>query len=61
MKILMITRAAGPLGILEPGRRYDLPEAEAQSLLAGRYARPVGPGEDRRDPKPDQAERRRRK
>jgi hypothetical protein len=38
MKISMKTLASGPTGVLRPGFVYDLPEEEANQLVAGRYA-----------------------
>ena len=38
MKVKMLTRYAGPGGTCSPGKAIDLPEKEAQSLIAGRYA-----------------------
>jgi hypothetical protein len=41
MKIKLITLYAGPFGVIQPGEVADLPQAEAQALIAGGYAKPV--------------------
>lgn len=38
MKVKMLTLQAGPNGVREAGRIYDVPEAEARQLIEGRYA-----------------------
>ncbi len=51
MRVQMVTLAAGPAGVREIGKVYDLEEDEALALLDGGYALPVSepvsePGED---------------
>ena len=36
--IRMITLAAGPQGVLQPGKVYQVDDALADALVAGRYA-----------------------
>jgi hypothetical protein len=38
MKIKMLTLDAGPDGVREPGKIYEVPNAEAKQLIAGGYA-----------------------
>ncbi len=38
MKIRMRTLAAGPNGVLEVGKTYDIEDKEAKQLIEGRYA-----------------------
>lgn len=38
MLIEMKTLQAGPLGTREPGKRYDVPDKEAKTLIEGGYA-----------------------
>ena len=38
MKIKMKSLYAGPNGVMESGREYDVPPAVANELIAGRYA-----------------------
>lgn len=38
MKIRMRTTSAGPAGVRDYGREYDVPESEARDLIAGHYA-----------------------
>ena len=38
----MLTLQAGPKGVREPGKEYDVPDKEAKDLIAGGYAQPVG-------------------
>jgi hypothetical protein len=42
--ILMITLAAGPQGVLQPGNLYQVDDTLADGLFAGRYAvlAPIG-------------------
>ena len=42
MKVKMLTLQAGPKGVREPGKEYDVPDKEAKELIAGGYAQPVG-------------------
>ncbi|MBI4800638.1 MAG: hypothetical protein HY794_18260 [Desulfarculus sp.] len=42
MKIVMMTSAAGPEGVLHAGREYNLPGKQAKALVAGGFAREVG-------------------
>lgn len=41
MKVRMITLAAGPEGVLQPGQEVELPAKEAMALIAGGYAEEV--------------------
>jgi hypothetical protein len=41
LKIKMNTLAAGPSGVKQPGKVYDVSEAEAKELVHGRYAQYV--------------------
>ena len=41
MKIKMITLMAGPNGSRMPGKIYDVPAQEAETLIAGGYAEKV--------------------
>lgn len=41
MQILMKNLAAGPAGVLLPGKSYDVPDAQGAELVAGNYASPV--------------------
>lgn len=43
MRVRMNTTSAGPEGVLQSGREYDLPPEEARQLLQGGYATPVKP------------------
>lgn len=43
MKILMKNLAAGPAGVLLPGKTYDLHADQARELVAGNYAEPAEP------------------
>jgi len=38
MKVRILTLAAGPLWVRRPGDIVDVPESEAQELIAGHYA-----------------------
>ena len=38
MKIKMTSLAAGPAGIMYPGREYNLPDEQARELIDGGYA-----------------------
>lgn len=38
MQILMKNLAAGPAGVLLPGKSYDVPDAQGAELVAGNYA-----------------------
>lgn len=38
MRIQMLTLYAGPEGVREIGKTYDVPAAEAKELIAGGYA-----------------------
>jgi len=38
MKIKMLTLAAGPGGVRQPGQIYEVAEKEAKSLIEGGYA-----------------------
>ncbi len=38
MKIKMLTLEAGPEGVREPGKIYQVPDAEAKRLIAGGFA-----------------------
>jgi len=42
MRVRMKTLYAGPSGVIHQGREGDIPEAEAQALIAGGYADAVG-------------------
>lgn len=42
MRVRMSTLYAGPSGIIHQGKEGDIPEAEAQALIAGGYAEAVG-------------------
>jgi hypothetical protein len=39
MKVTMQTILAGPKGVARPGTVIDLPQAQAEELIAKRYAR----------------------
>lgn len=41
MKIKMLTLMAGPGGVRQPGKVYDLPPAEAAALIEARVAEKV--------------------
>ncbi len=41
MRVQMVTLAAGPAGVREIGKVYDLEEEEATTLVDGGYALPV--------------------
>ena len=41
MKVKMLTLQAGPNGVREPGKVYDIPAIEAKSLIGGGYAQAV--------------------
>ncbi len=41
MKIRMITLGAGPMGVLEAGRVYEVDEQTGRAMIAGHYATPV--------------------
>lgn len=41
MKIRMLTLAAGPDGVLQPGQEVDLPGEQARALIEGGYAEAV--------------------
>ena len=54
----MVTLAASPERVLEPGKVYNLPAAEAKELLAGKYAveptdKELRKGVERIPPQPD--------
>jgi hypothetical protein len=38
MNITMLTLQAGPNGVREAGRNYDVPDKEAKALIDGGYA-----------------------
>lgn len=38
MKIKMLTLQAGPQGVREAGKTYEVPEKEAKALIVGGYA-----------------------
>ena len=42
MRVQMKTLYAGPSGVIHQGKEGDIPEAEAQALIAGGYADAVG-------------------
>ncbi len=42
MRIKMITTSAGPNGVKQAGRTYEVSAAEGRSLCQGGYASPVG-------------------
>ncbi len=42
MRVRMKTLYAGPAGVIHQGKEGDIPEAEAQALIAGGYADAVG-------------------
>jgi len=42
MKITMRTLSAGPSGILEPGKIYEIENKFAQALIGGGFAVPAG-------------------
>jgi len=42
MKIRMITLYAGPAGVMEGGKEYDVSPAVAKQLVEGRFAVAVG-------------------
>jgi hypothetical protein len=39
MKVTMQTIMAGPKGVARPGTVIDVPQAQAEELIAGRFAR----------------------
>ena len=41
MNIRMLALQAGPTGVRELGKVYDVPDQEAKALIAGGYAEPV--------------------
>jgi len=41
MNIRMLALQAGPNGVREIGKEYDVPEKEAKELINGGYAEPV--------------------
>ncbi len=46
MRVQFHTLSAGPGGVREPGSIHELPAAEAQALIAGRYASAMSPTTD---------------
>jgi len=48
MKITMQTMAAGPLGVAKPGSVIDVPQQEAEQMMAGKFARPFDKDRDRK-------------
>ena len=38
MKVKMLTLDAGPQGVRQPGKVYEVPTAEGKTLIAGGYA-----------------------
>ena len=60
MQIRVLTLAAGPNGIIQPGTVVDLPDAVAATWVGGGYAVPIYPPaiEYAMDPAPELAEKR---
>jgi hypothetical protein len=48
MKVTMQTLASGPMGVARPGTVIDLPQAQAEAMIAGNYARPYDKERDRK-------------
>jgi len=42
-RVRMVSLSAGPSGVRQPGREYDVSEREAEDLVKGRYAYLVDP------------------
>ena len=49
MKVRFLTLSMGPRGMIRPGDVVDVPAGEAKLLLAGKYAEPVEPAEQKPD------------